>query len=171
MKQAITTIPVDLMPGSWLSILLGLVLVLGQEFEQAGVVRADQYAVPIQGVFADDAGEAGSGLVAGVCADDLADGAGQGLAGAAGYVVVNTRLGLHHGPGSFVNLLDQLRLESVSRGIPQIYRVPRVRRVIRVIRVRINSASSGFYYLVLHGFDTSPIMHLIFSLYALSVRR
>jgi len=26
-------------------------------------------------------------------------------------------------------------------------------------------------YLVLHGFDTSPIMHLIFSLYALSVRR
>ena len=52
----------------------------------------------------------------------------------------NTRLGLHHGPGSFLNLLDQLRLESVFRGIPQIYRVPRVRRVsrvIRVIRVRI----------------------------------
>ena len=47
----------------------------------------------------------------------------------------NTRLGLHHGPGSFVNLLDQLRLESVFRGIPQIYLVPRVRRVIRVIRV------------------------------------
>ena len=49
----------------------------------------------------------------------------------------NTRLGLHHGPGSFVNLLDQLRMETVFRGIPQINRVPRVRRVIRVIRVRI----------------------------------
>ena len=143
-----------------------------QRQQQLGIARASQYAIAIQCVFANDVGEAGSGLVAGVCADDLADGAGQGLAGAAGYVVVNTRLGLHHGPGSFVNLLDQLRLESVFRGIPQIYLVPRVRRVIRVIRVRINSAtSSGFYYLVLHGFDTSPIMHLILSLYALSVRR
>ena len=46
-----------------------------------------------------------------------------------------TRLGLRHGPGSFVNLSDQLRRESVSRGIIRIYRVPRVRRVIRVIRV------------------------------------
>ena len=47
----------------------------------------------------------------------------------------NTRLGLHYGPGSFVNLSAQSRRESVSRGIPRIYRVPRVRRVIRVIRV------------------------------------
>ena len=73
----------------------------------AGIARAGQYAVPIQCVFADDVGEAGSSLIAGVCADDLADGAGQGLAGAAGYVVVNTRLGLHHGPGSYVILSDQ----------------------------------------------------------------
>ncbi len=47
----------------------------------------------------------------------------------------NTRLGLHHGPGSFVNLSDQPRRESVSRGISRICRVPRVQRVIRVIRV------------------------------------
>jgi hypothetical protein len=47
----------------------------------------------------------------------------------------NTRLGLHHGPGSFVNLSDQPRRESVSRGFFRICRVPRVRRVIRVIRV------------------------------------
>ena len=47
----------------------------------------------------------------------------------------NTRLGLHHGPGSFVNSSDQLRRESVPRGFFRICRVPRVRRVIRVIRV------------------------------------
>ena len=77
------------MPGSWLSVLLGAVSVLIQRQHQLGIARAGQYAVPIQGIFADDVGEAGSGLVAGVCADNLADGAGQGLAGAAGYVVVN----------------------------------------------------------------------------------
>ena len=48
----------------------------------------------------------------------------------------NTRLGLHRGPGSFVNLSDQPRRDSIPRGFPRIYRVPRVRRVIRVIRVR-----------------------------------
>ena len=47
----------------------------------------------------------------------------------------NTRLGLHHGPGSFVNLSDQPRRDFNSRGFFQICRVPRVRRVIRVIRV------------------------------------
>ena len=47
----------------------------------------------------------------------------------------NTRLGLHHGPGSFVNSSDRLRRDSISRGSSRIYRVPRVRRVIRVIRV------------------------------------
>ena len=47
----------------------------------------------------------------------------------------NTRLGLHHGPGSFVILSDQPRRDSIPRGFPRIYRVPRVRRVIRVIRV------------------------------------
>ena len=47
----------------------------------------------------------------------------------------NTRLGLHHGPGSFVNSSYQPRRDFNSRGIPRIYRVPRVRRVIRVIRV------------------------------------
>lgn len=77
------------MPGSWLPVLLGAVSVLIQRQHQLVIARACQYAVPIQGVFADDVGEAGSGLIAGVCADDLADGAGQGLAGAAGYVVVN----------------------------------------------------------------------------------
>ena len=51
-----------------------------------------------------------------------------------------TRLGLQHGPGSFVNSSDQPSRESVSRGIIRIYRVPRVRRVIRVIRVRIAMA-------------------------------
>ena len=47
----------------------------------------------------------------------------------------NTRLGLHHGPGSFVNLSDQPRRDFNSRGFFRICRVPRVRRVIRVIRV------------------------------------
>ena len=142
--KARTTTP-GIVPGSWLSVLLGAVSVLIQRQHQLGIARASQYAVPIQGVFADDVGEAGSGLIAGVCADDLADGAGQGLAGAAGYVVVNTRLGLHHGPGSFVNLLDQLRLESVFRGIPQIHRVPRVRRVIRVRIARHRALITWFY--------------------------
>ena len=45
----------------------------------------------------------------------------------------NTRLGLHHGPGSFVNSSDHPSRESVSYGFPRICRVPRVRRVIRVI--------------------------------------
>ena len=72
-----------------MSVLLGAVSVLIQRQHQLGIARAGQYTVPIQGVFADDVGEAGSGLIAGVCADDLANGAGQGLAGAAGYVVVN----------------------------------------------------------------------------------
>ena len=47
----------------------------------------------------------------------------------------NTRLGLQHEPGSFVNLLDQPRRDFNSRGFFRICRVPRVRRVIRVIRV------------------------------------
>ena len=47
----------------------------------------------------------------------------------------NTRLSLHHGPGSFVNSSDYLSRESVSYGFPRICRVQRVRRVIRVIRV------------------------------------
>ena len=47
----------------------------------------------------------------------------------------NTRLGLQHGPGSFVNLSDQPRRDFNSRGFFRICRVPRVRRVIRVIRV------------------------------------
>ena len=47
----------------------------------------------------------------------------------------NTRLGLHHGPGLFVNSSDQPRRDFNSRGFIRICRVPRVRRVIRVIRV------------------------------------
>ena len=47
----------------------------------------------------------------------------------------NTRLGLHHWPGSFVNCSDQPRRDFNSRGFFRICRVPRVRRVIRVIRV------------------------------------
>ena len=102
--------------------LLGAVSVLIQRQQQLGIARASQYAIAIQCVFANDVGEAGSGLVAGVCADDLADGAGQGLAGAAGYVVVNTRLGLQHGPGSFVNPSDRPRRDLVSCGFPRIFR-------------------------------------------------
>ena len=49
----------------------------------------------------------------------------------------NTRLGLQHEPGSFVNLSDQPRRDSIPRVFSRICRVPRVRRVIRVIRVRI----------------------------------
>ena len=49
------------MPGSWLSVLLGAVSVLIQRQHQLGIARAGQYAVPIQGIFADDVGEAGSG--------------------------------------------------------------------------------------------------------------
>ena len=44
----------------------------------------------------------------------------------------NTRLGLHHRPGSFVNSSDRSCPDSISRGFSRIYRVPRVRRVIRV---------------------------------------
>ena len=44
----------------------------------------------------------------------------------------NTRLGLQHEPGSFVNLSDQPRRDSIPRGFSRICRVPRVRRVIRV---------------------------------------
>jgi hypothetical protein len=71
-----------------LSVLLGAVSVLIQRQHQLGIARAGQYAVPIQGVFADDVGEAGSGLIAAVCADVLADGMCQSLASAAGYAVV-----------------------------------------------------------------------------------
>ena len=69
-------------------VLLGAVSVLVQRQHQLGITRASQYAVLIQGVFADDVGEAGSCLIVGVYADDLADDAGQGLAGVAGYVIV-----------------------------------------------------------------------------------
>ena len=47
----------------------------------------------------------------------------------------NTRLGLHHRPGSFVNPSDQLRRDFVSSRFFRIYRVLRVLRVRRVIRV------------------------------------
>ena len=60
----------------------------------------------------------------------------------------NTRLGLHHGPGSFVNLSDQPRRDFNSRGFFRICRVPRVRRVIRVIRVQ------RVIYTVPHIMDT-----------------
>ena len=63
--KARTTTP-GIVPGSWLSVLLGAVSVLIQREHQLGIARAGQYAVPIQGVFADDVGEAGSGLIAGV---------------------------------------------------------------------------------------------------------
>jgi hypothetical protein len=68
--------------------LLGLVSVLGQESEQVGVVRVGQYAVAIQSAFPDGVGEAGSGLIAGICADPFPDGMSQSLAGAAFYVIV-----------------------------------------------------------------------------------
>ena len=61
--KARTTTP-GIMPGSWLSFLLGAVSILIQREHQLGIARAGQYAVPIQGVFADDVGEAGSGLMA-----------------------------------------------------------------------------------------------------------
>ena len=66
-----------------------------------------------------------------------------------------TRLGLQHGPGSFVNSLYQKRQDSIVRGFPQIYRVLRVLRVLRVIRVIIESVGQtahhwirpiGFYF-------------------------
>ena len=67
MVDQATTTP-GIAPGSWLFFLLGLVSVLGQEAEQVGVVRAGQYAVAIQGIISDGVGEAGSCLIAGVCA-------------------------------------------------------------------------------------------------------
>ena len=87
-SNALTTTPGIKSPGSWLLFLLGLVSVLGQESEQVGVVRAGQDALAIQGVFADDVGEGGRGLVCRICSDGFPDGVGQGLAGAARYVVV-----------------------------------------------------------------------------------
>lgn len=52
----------------------------------------------------------------------------------------NTRLGLHRGPGSFVNCSDQPRRDFNSRGFFRIYRVR------RVIHVRIGlSASIGIF--------------------------
>ena len=61
-----------------------------------------------------------------------------------------TRLGLQHGPGSFVNSSYQPRRDFNSRGIPWIYRVPRVRRVIRVIRVSMGEAPPGWMALGTH---------------------
>ena len=87
MVNLVTTTP-GIAPGSWLFSLLGLVSILGQVAEQVGVVRAGQYAVAIQGIFSDDVGEAGRGLVCRICADSFPDGVGQGLAGTALYVVV-----------------------------------------------------------------------------------
>ena len=69
-----TTTPGIITPGSWLSFLLGLVSVLGQESEQVGVVRAGQDALAIQGIVADDVGEGGRGLVCRICADGFPDG-------------------------------------------------------------------------------------------------
>ena len=68
--------------------LLGLVSVLGQEAEKVGIVRAGQYAMAIQGIIPDGVGEAGSGFIAGICADPFPDCVGQGFAGAAFYVIV-----------------------------------------------------------------------------------
>ena len=64
----------------------------------------------------------------------------------------NTRLGLHHGPGSFVNSSDQPRRDSIPRGFLRLYRVPRVRRVIRVIRVfRVRIGQSRSHKLQIQG--------------------
>ena len=68
--KARTTTP-GIVPGSWLSVLLGAVSVLIQRQQQLGIARASQYAIAIQCVFANDVGEAGSGLIA-VCAGDVA---------------------------------------------------------------------------------------------------
>jgi len=59
---------------------------LGQEAEQVGVVWAGQYAVAIQGIIPDGVCKAGSGLIAGICADPFPDGVGQGLTGTTLYV-------------------------------------------------------------------------------------
>ena len=49
----------------------------------------------------------------------------------------NTRLGLYHGPGSFVNLSGLPCRDSISRDFPRVHRVLRVIRVMRVRRVMI----------------------------------
>ena len=80
----------------------------------------------------------------------------------------NTRLGLQHGPGSFVNCSDHPRWDSIPRGFPRIYRVLRVRRVIRVIRVfRVRTANGpgicyhprALMFLVLIPFHYSTRCH------------
>ena len=68
----------------------------------------------------------------------------------------NTRLGLHHWPGSFVNCSDQPRRDFNSRGFFRICRVPRVRRVIRVIRVIRVRIASGQYHHWPEAFFISP---------------
>ena len=71
-----------------MSSLLGAVSILIQREHQLGIAQADQYAVPIQGVFADDVGETRRSLVFRIFANGFPDGVGQGLAGAARYVEV-----------------------------------------------------------------------------------
>ena len=62
-------------------------------------------------------------------------------------------MGLQHGPGSFVNLSDQPRRESVSCVFPRIYRVTRVLHVIRVIRViRVRIGHRQFSLILLNLF-------------------
>ena len=85
--DGMTTTP-GIAPGSWLFFLFGLESILFKGGEQLGVVRAGQYAVAIQGIISDGVCEAGSGLIAGICADPFPDGVGQALAGAAFYVIV-----------------------------------------------------------------------------------
>ena len=68
----------------------------------------------------------------------------------------NTRLGLHHGLGSFVKLSDHPSRESVSYGFPRVFRVARVRRVIRVIRVIRVRIASGQYHHWPEAFFISP---------------
>lgn len=73
----------------------------------------------------------------------------------------NTRLGLQHEPGSFVNLSDQPRRDSIPRGFSRICRVPRVRRVIRVIRViRVRIGQRPGDLLSLRAYCRSFLSHL-----------
>ena len=81
----------------------------------------------------------------------------------------NTRLSLHHGPGSFVNSSDYLSRESVSYGFPRICRVPSVRRVIRVIRVIRVRIASGQYYHWPEAFFISPLLTFLSGMMVLHI--
>ena len=70
-------------------------------------------------------------------------------------------MGLQHEPGSFVNLSDQPRRDSIPRGFSRICRVPRVRRVIRVIRViRVRIGQRPGDLLSLRAYCRSFLSHL-----------